>query len=72
MTAYSEASGESANWTLQPPSTPRARMIASRWVCPACGAIQHGTLPDRCDDCGADGNSLERELEPRREITSRQ
>jgi predicted transcriptional regulator len=48
------------------------RMIASRWVCPACGAIQHGTLPDRCDDCGADGNSLERELEPRREITSRQ
>ena len=29
MTAYSVESGESANWTLQPPSTPSARMIAS-------------------------------------------
>ena len=29
ITAYSEWSGESANWTLQPPSTPSARMIAS-------------------------------------------
>jgi hypothetical protein len=28
MTAYSVESGESANWTLQPPSTPSARMIA--------------------------------------------
>src|SRR5262249_37752380 len=24
------------------------RMIASRWVCPTCGAIQHGRTPDRC------------------------
>ncbi len=29
ITAYSVESGESANWTLQPPSTPSARMIAS-------------------------------------------
>ena len=29
MTAYSVESGDSANWTLQPPSTPSARMIAS-------------------------------------------
>jgi hypothetical protein len=29
ITAYSVESGDSANWTLQPPSTPRARMIAS-------------------------------------------
>ena len=36
ITAYSVESGDSANWTLQPPSTPSARMIAraalrSRW-----------------------------------------
>ena len=29
MTAYSVESGDSANWTLQPPSTPSARMIVS-------------------------------------------
>jgi hypothetical protein len=29
MTAYSVESADSANWTLQPPSTPSARMIAS-------------------------------------------
>jgi hypothetical protein len=29
ITAYSVESGDSANWTLQPPSTPSARMIAS-------------------------------------------
>jgi hypothetical protein len=28
MTAYSVESGLSANWTLQPPSTPSARMMA--------------------------------------------
>ena len=28
ITAYSVESGDSANWTLQPPSTPSARMIA--------------------------------------------
>lgn len=47
------------------------RMIASRWVCPACGAIQHGHAPERCADCGADGTTLERELEPRLEISAR-
>jgi CBS-domain-containing membrane protein len=47
------------------------RMIASRWVCPTCGAIQQGHAPDRCADCGADGTTMERDLEPRLEISAR-
>jgi CBS domain-containing protein len=48
------------------------RMIASRWVCPTCGAIQHGRMPETCYACGADGSRFERELDPRMEITTRQ
>jgi len=48
------------------------RMMASRWVCPVCGEIQHGRMPDICYSCGADGSRFERELEPRPEITTRQ
>jgi len=46
------------------------RMIASRWVCPTCGAIQHGRMPDECYSCGASGN-FERDVTPRIEITDR-
>jgi CBS-domain-containing membrane protein len=48
------------------------RMIASRWVCPVCGAIQHGRMPDECYSCGADGGHFERELDPRMEISTRE
>jgi CBS domain-containing protein len=48
------------------------RMIASRWVCPVCGAIQHGRMPAECYACGGDGAHFERELEPRMEISSRE
>jgi CBS-domain-containing membrane protein len=48
------------------------RMMASRWICPVCGAVQHGRMPDECFSCGADGRHFERELDPRPEITSRQ
>ncbi len=48
------------------------RMIASRWVCPICGSIQLGRMPEECLSCGADGAHFERELNPRPEITSRQ
>jgi CBS domain-containing protein len=48
------------------------RMVASRWICPTCGAIQQGRIPDRCYTCGADGNHFEHELDPRLEITTRQ
>jgi CBS-domain-containing membrane protein len=48
------------------------RMIASRWVCPICGAIQHGRMPDECFSCGADGSHFERELDPRMEISTRE
>lgn len=48
------------------------RMIASRWVCPVCGAIQHGRQPVACYSCGADGGHFERELEPRMEISARE
>ncbi|MFI5272264.1 MAG: CBS domain-containing protein [Ktedonobacterales bacterium] len=48
------------------------RMIASRWICPSCGAIQHSHTPSECYDCGAGGNTFERELEPRMEITARE
>jgi predicted transcriptional regulator len=48
------------------------RMMASRWVCPICGEIQHGHMPDVCYSCGAEGSRFERELEPRPEITTRQ
>ena len=48
------------------------RMIASRWVCPTCGAIQHGRTPDACYSCGGDGSRFERDMAPRLEITSRQ
>ena len=47
------------------------RMIASRWVCPVCGAIQHGRMPAACYACGSDGSHFERELEPRMELSSR-
>lgn len=48
------------------------RMMASRWICPVCGAIQLGRLPEECPSCGADGSRFERELNFRPEITSRQ
>lgn len=48
------------------------RMMASRWVCPICGAVQHGLMPDECFSCGGDGRHFERELDPRPEVTSRQ
>jgi predicted transcriptional regulator len=48
------------------------RMMASRWICPVCGAIQLGRLPEECPSCGADGARFERELNIRPEITSRQ
>jgi signal-transduction protein with cAMP-binding, CBS, and nucleotidyltransferase domain len=48
------------------------RMMASRWICPVCGAIQLGPLPVECPTCGADGGRFERELNLRHEITSRQ
>jgi CBS-domain-containing membrane protein len=48
------------------------RMMASRWVCPVCGAVQHGRMPEECYSCGADGHHFERELDPRPEITTRQ
>lgn len=46
------------------------RMIASRWICPKCGAIQHGRMPDECYACGDSGH-FEREVAPRMEISSR-
>ena len=48
------------------------RMIARRWVCPVCGAIQHARTPEQCYACGADAGHLERELEPRMEIHARE
>src|SRR5262245_17533010 len=48
------------------------RMIASRWVCPVCGAIQHGHTPDECYSCGAAGSHFEREIAPRMQITARE
>lgn len=48
------------------------RMMASRWVCPVCGSIQLGRMPEECLSCGADGGRFERELNPRPEITTRQ
>jgi CBS-domain-containing membrane protein len=48
------------------------RMMASRWICPVCGAIQLGRVPDTCASCGVDGSRFERELHLRPEITSRQ
>ncbi|GAC1450846.1 MAG: CBS domain-containing protein [Ktedonobacterales bacterium] len=48
------------------------RMMASRWVCPICGSIQLGRMPEACLSCGADGGRFERELNPRPEITTRQ
>jgi predicted transcriptional regulator len=48
------------------------RMIARRWVCPVCGAIQHACAPEQCYACGADAGRLERELEPRTEIHARE
>ncbi len=48
------------------------RMIASRWVCPVCGAIQHGRAAEMCYSCGADAAHFERELDPRMEISARE
>jgi predicted transcriptional regulator len=48
------------------------RMMASRWVCEKCGAIQHGARPTECFTCGADGGAFEREIEPRPELSRRQ
>lgn len=48
------------------------RMIAGRWVCPVCGHIQLGRVPQECPSCGVDGARFERELPSRPEITSRQ
>ena len=47
------------------------RMIASRWICPKCGAIQQGRMPDECYACGKRGQ-FEREVAPRMEIFSRE
>ncbi len=47
------------------------RMIASRWVCPVCGAIQHGRTPAECYSCGSDASHFERELDPRMELSPR-
>ena len=48
------------------------RMMASRWVCPVCGAIQMGRVPSECHSCGVEASRFERELNVRPEITSRQ
>ncbi len=48
------------------------RMMASRWACTVCGAIQHGRMPAVCQSCGADGSHFERELDPRPEVTQHQ
>lgn len=48
------------------------RMMASRWVCPVCGAIQLGRAPAECPSCGVDGGRFERDLSRRPEITARQ
>ncbi|MEO7001197.1 MAG: CBS domain-containing protein [Ktedonobacterales bacterium] len=48
------------------------RMMASRWICPVCGAQSPGHAPVACESCGADGAHFEREVSPRMEITSRQ
>ena len=48
------------------------RMMASRWACTVCGAIQHGRMPAVCPSCGADGSHFERELDPRPEVTQHQ
>ena len=48
------------------------RMMASRWVCPTCGAQSLGHAPVACESCGADGAHFEREVSPRMEITARQ
>lgn len=48
------------------------RMMASRWICSVCGAIQHGQMPAACPTCGADGSHFERELDPRPEVTQHQ
>lgn len=48
------------------------RMMASRWACTICGAIQHGRMPASCPSCGADGSHFERELDPRPEVTRHQ
>jgi predicted transcriptional regulator len=48
------------------------RMMASRWACTVCGAIQHGRMPTVCQSCGADGSHFERELDPRPEVTQHQ
>jgi CBS domain-containing protein len=47
------------------------RMIARRWVCPTCGAIHQGAMPDHCDSCG-DSGRFEREMTPRTEVSTRQ
>ena len=48
------------------------RMMASRWACGVCGAIQHGRMPTVCESCGADGSHFERELDLRPEVTQHQ
>jgi CBS-domain-containing membrane protein len=48
------------------------RMMASRWACAICGAIQHGRMPVACPSCGADGSHFEREIDPRPEVSQHQ
>ncbi|MGE5333080.1 MAG: CBS domain-containing protein [Nitrososphaerota archaeon] len=48
------------------------RMMASRWACAICGAIQHGHRPTDCLTCGADGSYFEREIDPRPEVSQHQ
>ncbi len=47
------------------------RMMASRWVCQVCGSIHLGQMPRACEACGVESALLERELDPRIEITPR-
>ena len=65
MTAYSEESGESANWTLQPPSTPRARMMSSaavrsRWWT-GSGSVCTGATTAESPVCTPNGSTFSME-----------
>lgn len=48
------------------------RMMASKWVCPVCGAIQLGRAPAECPSCGVDGSRFERDLNRRLELTAKE
>ncbi|HEX6543208.1 MAG TPA: CBS domain-containing protein [Ktedonobacterales bacterium] len=48
------------------------RMMASRWACSVCGAVEHGRMPAVCPVCGAGGSRFERELDLRIEVSPHQ